>query len=94
MREALCAIDTMKKRGIEPDNYTVSIMLKPLKRHGGRFEATRVLAMADSLGMEVFQDEVLVNSLIKVCVRLRETGRLRDLIAKYDETKRKPSQHL
>ena len=74
MREALCAIDTMKKRGIEPDNCTVSIMLKPLKRHGGRFEATRVFAMTDPLGMEVFQDEVHFNNIIEVCVRLRETG--------------------
>ena len=68
-------------------------MVKPLKRHRGSFDAARVLAMADSLDMVVFQDEVLVNSLIKVCVRLRETERLLDLIAKYD-TKGKPSQHL
>ena len=37
-------------------------------------EATRVFAMTDPLGMEVFQDEVHFNNIIEVCARLRETG--------------------
>ena len=59
LKEAWCATDTMKRRGIEPDNCTVSVMLKPLKRHWCRFEATCDLAMADPLSLEVIQDEVL-----------------------------------
>lgn len=93
-KEAWGAIEEMESKGIKADHYTVSIMLKALKRFGGSRESTRVLAMVDRLGVNVCQEEVLLNTLIEVCMHLGQTKRLQDLLALYDRSGNKPSQHL
>ena len=73
----------MHQEGIKPDRYTVSITLKVCKCHGSSYdyEARKVFAMADQLGIDVCSEEVLFSTLLEVCSHLHERWRLQELLA-------------
>ena len=56
---------------------------KPWKCHGSSYdyEARKVFAMADQLGIDVCSEEVLFSTLLEVCSHLHERWRLQELLA-------------
>merc|ERR1719277_2340220 len=92
-RQAWEVITAMEGSGVKVDHYTVSIMMKALKRYGGPREVERILKLLDDAGLDVCSEEVLLSSVIEACVRLRQMKRLQGLCAEYERSGLRPSQH-
>eukprot|EP00927_Polykrikos_kofoidii_P024881 TRINITY_DN22502_c1_g2_i1.p1 TRINITY_DN22502_c1_g2~~TRINITY_DN22502_c1_g2_i1.p1 ORF type:complete len:1096 (+),score=167.44 TRINITY_DN22502_c1_g2_i1:147-3434(+) len=78
-------IDGMERRGISPDHFTVSIMLKSLKRPGGQSDAhiLRAFALLDRSGFDPCSDDILLIVVLDTCVRKRDWRRLENVIEQY-----------
>lgn len=84
MAEAWETIDKMESAGYAVDHYTISIMMKSLKKLRGQKEVHRVLSLLDRSGESVWSDEILLNTVLETCIRNRQDKRLEDILAGYD----------
>jgi pentatricopeptide repeat protein len=74
-------IETMEKRQVRIDQYTVSTMMKALKRvQNGRDNISRVFALLDRHHIDVCCEEVLLNTALEACMKHGENRRLEVLI--------------
>eukprot|EP00427_Karlodinium_veneficum_P055371 CAMPEP_0169413826 /NCGR_PEP_ID=MMETSP1017-20121227/61563_1 /TAXON_ID=342587 /ORGANISM="Karlodinium micrum, Strain CCMP2283" /LENGTH=988 /DNA_ID=CAMNT_0009521267 /DNA_START=70 /DNA_END=3038 /DNA_ORIENTATION=+ len=74
-------IQTMESAGIRIDHYTVSTLLKALKRApNGKGDVGRVLDLIDRNQIDVFCEEVLLNSALEACMKHGENQRLETLL--------------
>mmetsp|Transcript_106338 Transcript_106338/g.167908 ORF Transcript_106338/g.167908 Transcript_106338/m.167908 type:complete len:1010 (+) Transcript_106338:54-3083(+) len=74
-------IQTMEASGIRIDHYTVSTLLKALKRSpNGKGDVGRVLDLIDRNQIDVFCEEVLLNSALEACMKHGEHQRLEYLL--------------
>lgn len=87
-------IDIMERNGIHADHYTVSIMMKAVKRsrNPGR-EVQRTLALLDRTGVDLCSDEVLFSTALETCIRHRELRRLESILELYSKSRLIPSVH-
>jgi len=78
-------IETMERKGIAIDHYTVSTMMKALKRaQPSRDAVNRVMALLDRHGIDVCSEEVLLNTALEACIKHGEQQRLARLLARFD----------
>ncbi|CAJ1330637.1 unnamed protein product [Effrenium voratum] len=90
--EAWAIVDTMEAAGVRPDHYTVSIMMKALKKiKGGHSHVARCFALLDRSGVDICQDEILLNTVLETCTRHRETKRLESMLCLFEKSKLRPS---
>jgi pentatricopeptide repeat protein len=74
-------IQTMESTGIRIDHYTVSTLLKALKKApNGKGDVGRVLDLIDRNQIDVFCEEVLLNSALEACMKHGEHQRLESLL--------------
>lgn len=92
-REAWTTIETMQSKGIAVDHYTISIMMKALKRAKDPRDVARALALLDNAGLDVCSDEVLLNTVLETCIRHREFRRLSDIVDAVSKSQVQPSAH-
>lgn len=81
-QEAWATVDMMEARGIAIDHYTVSIMMKALKRVKNPKYVGRALALLDRSGLSAWSDEILLNTVLETCIRHREYQRLEAILSK------------
>lgn len=93
-QEAWNTVDMMERSGVQVDNYTVSIMLKSLKRDKDSRDVSRALALLDRSGLDVCSDEVLLNTVLETCIRHREYRRLEKIIDAFRKSSIQPSVHI
>lgn len=91
--EAWSTIDKMERRGVSVDHYTVSIMMKALKRVKDPKDVGRALELLDRSGVDVCSDEVLLNTVLETCTRHRQLHRLRSILANFTNANLRPSVH-
>ncbi|CAK0824769.1 unnamed protein product [Prorocentrum cordatum] len=92
--EAWEIIDLMEKSGVKVDHYTISIMMKSLKKARNNHDVQRALALLDRTGtIEVCSDEILLNTVLETCIRHRENTRLKAVVAAYRRSDMRPSVH-
>jgi len=91
--EAWEIIDLMEKSGVKVDHYTISIMMKSLKKARNNHDVQRALALLDRTGIEVCSDEILLNTVLETCIRHRENARLKAVVAAYRRSDMRPSVH-
>jgi len=91
--EAWEIVNEMEACGVGVDNYTISIMMKALKRVRNPSTATKVLALLDVRKQDFLHDEVLLNSVLETCVRVQEYERLEKLTLQVQEAKLRLSVH-
>mmetsp|Transcript_51436 Transcript_51436/g.110068 ORF Transcript_51436/g.110068 Transcript_51436/m.110068 type:complete len:1039 (-) Transcript_51436:95-3211(-) len=91
MRTAWDTIATMESSGTSVDHYTVSIMLKALKKVRSPSEVSRSLALLDRSGVDVCSDEVLLNTVLETCIRHKEQRRLSTVLSAFDAACQRPS---
>jgi len=84
-------IDEMEKEGVRPDAFTCSILMKGVKRSSCPTDVDKVIAIIERA--KVTPDEVLVNSLLDACVRLRNVERLTRVLDTFKATGVVPSLH-
>jgi len=94
-KEAWSLVEKMESRGVRIGNYTMSILMKVLKK--ARFPHSKDVAKAftllDRSGVDVFSDEVLLNVVLDACTRHRQLARLEILFSRCMKSKLTPSMH-
>jgi len=86
-QQAWRLIDAMQKQGISVDRYTLTIMLKAMRRDN-EGEVRRTFQLLDGAGIDVCSEEVLLNTVLETCVR---HGELRRLATVVEAAERSPS---
>merc|ERR1719359_494378 len=71
--------------------FTCSIMMKGLKHSSRKEDMDRILTLMDKA--KVVPDEVLMNTLLDACVRLRDPRRLNDALNQFKASGVVPSMH-
>jgi len=75
-------IQLMDKKFVAIDNYTVSTMMKALKRSQAPRDAVKkVMTLLDRRGIDVCCEEVLLNTAMEACIKHNEHGRLASMLA-------------
>lgn len=67
-------VEDMEQSGIAVDNFTCSTMMKGLKYKSSKEDVDKTLGLIER--SRVCPDEVLVNTLLDACIRLRDVKRL------------------
>jgi pentatricopeptide repeat protein len=89
-------IETMERRGIRVDQYTVSTMMKALKKaHTGKDTISRLFALLDRHGIDVCCEEVLLNTALEACMKHGEIRHLNTIVKsmKQARSRKQISQH-
>merc|ERR1719421_2834966 len=84
-------VEDMEGQGIQVDAFTCSILMKGVKHSSKRDDVEKVLALIERA--KVSPDEVLVNSLLDACVRLRNGPLLTQVLQQFRATGVVPSLH-
>merc|ERR1719201_3142660 len=84
-------VSLMKLDGIPLDNFTCSIMMKGLKHSSNREDVDQTLNLIEQAA--VVPDEVLVNTLLEACIRLKDVGRLTSALRAFRSQGTVPSEH-
>jgi pentatricopeptide repeat protein len=80
-RVAWKTIETMEQKSIRIDHYTVSTLLKALKRApSGKEDIGRVMDLLDRHHIDVCCEEVLLNTALEACMKHGEHRRLERLL--------------
>ena len=82
-------IAMMEKAGVAVDHYTISIMMKALKKTRNPKDVNLVLQLLDRAGLDVCADEILLNTVLETCIRHRETRRLQSILTTFRKSDRK-----
>merc|ERR1719453_292857 len=84
-------LEDMEAQGVSMDAYTCSIMMKGLKHSQRKDDVDKILALMDRA--KVVPDEVLVNTMLDACVRLRDPQRLSRALDQFKASGVVPSMH-
>jgi len=84
-------VSLMKLDGIPLDSFTCSIMMKGLKHSTNREDVDQTLNLIEQSA--VVPDEVLVNTLLEACIRLKDVGRLTSALRAFRSQGAVPSEH-
>lgn len=86
-------IELMEANGVRADHYTISIIMKALKKIKNTNDMARAFALLDRSGVEICSDEVLLNTVLETCTRNREYWRLETILTDYRQSSLRPSAH-
>lgn len=92
-REAWSIVEMMERNGVAVDHYTISILMKALKKAKDATNVGPTLDLLDRSGVNVCSDEILFNTVLETCIRHRQTDRLVSTIATFKASKMRPSVH-
>lgn len=89
--EAWDIIAMMQESGVPADHYTISIMMKALKKVRNPKQVTRVLELLDHSNINVCSDEVLLNTVVETCIYYKNYERLDALLGSFTNSGLRPS---
>jgi len=89
--EAWEIISLMQKNGVSADHYTISIMMKALKKVKNPRQVASVLELLDSSKIDVCSDEVLLNTVAETCIWHKNYERLNGLLKAFALSGLRPS---
>jgi len=84
-------VEEMERNHVEVDNFTCSIMMKGLKFSSSKDDVDKTLTLIER--SRVCPDEVVVNSLLDACIRLRDVKRLTSALNTFRMSGVVPSEH-
>mmetsp|Transcript_123608 Transcript_123608/g.227782 ORF Transcript_123608/g.227782 Transcript_123608/m.227782 type:complete len:1019 (+) Transcript_123608:145-3201(+) len=90
-QEAWSTVDMMERSGVKVDHYTVSILMKALKKSKDSRNVGRALALLDHSGLDPCSDEVMLQTLLETCIRHREHFRLQSITKSFEKSSLQPS---
>jgi len=93
LEDAWETIEQMLRKGIASDHYTVATMMKVARGANSAKDLTKALALLDRSGLDVCQDEVLLNSVLEACTRHRFNQRLENILQQYLQSDLRPQAH-
>lgn len=80
----------MQHKGVKVDHYTISIMMKAMKKSRYPRQIARALELLDSSKIDVCSDEVLLNTVIETCIWHKHTDRLSSLLVTFENSGLRP----
>jgi pentatricopeptide repeat protein len=89
--QAWSFIKNMEEERIPVDNFTCSIMMKGLRHSSQPSDVDRTLSLIER--SPVTPDDVLVNTLLDACIRLRDVSRLTNALKTFHGSGVVPSEH-
>lgn len=89
--EAWRTIDIMEESGVPVDKYTLSIIMKSVKRGKDTNIVNRAFDLLDRVGVDVCSDEVLLNTVLETCIRHSQFHRLDTIIRSFAASSLQPS---
>jgi pentatricopeptide repeat protein len=92
-REAWRTVDMMEKSNVPVDHYTISIMMKALKKAKDSKDVSRALELLDRSGVNACSDDVLLNNVVEACTRHRKLHRLECIVESFLSSNLRPSVH-
>jgi len=84
-------VESMEQENVQVDHFTCSIMMKGLRTASQPADVDRTIALIDRSA--VTPDEVLVNTLLDACIRLRDVQRLTGALSTFRKGGVVPSDH-
>jgi len=93
LSEAWDIIAQMETAGVAIDHFTLSIMMKALKKVKNYKDLDMIFALVDRTKLNVCSDEVLLNTLLETCVRYQQSSRLEAIIGQVKTCSLRPSVH-
>jgi pentatricopeptide repeat protein len=92
-KEAWNSIEMMQRKGVPIDNYTVSIMMKALKKVKDPRDVANAMSLLDKAKLDLCSDEVLLNAVLESCIKHRQLDRLASVVKSFHNSTLKPSIH-
>lgn len=92
-RQAWDTIEVMSNKGISVDCYTISTLLKAVKKSNSQHDLQKVFSLMDKLKIDVSADEVLMNCVLEMCMRHRLFPRMAAIVNSLSSQSMKPSPH-
>jgi len=92
-QEAWNTVEMMQRGGVPIDRYTVSILMKALKKVKDSRNVDRALALLDQAGLDVCSDEILMNSVLETCIRHHKLQRLESVVDAFGRSSIQPTVH-
>jgi len=90
-KDAWDTIDLMERNGVKVDHYTISIMMKALKSlRQPQDNVAKTLALLDRHEINVCSDEILLISVVEVCIR-HDQSRLEGIFDSFSKSGMRPS---
>eukprot|EP00927_Polykrikos_kofoidii_P042764 TRINITY_DN3681_c0_g1_i5.p1 TRINITY_DN3681_c0_g1~~TRINITY_DN3681_c0_g1_i5.p1 ORF type:complete len:1029 (-),score=152.81 TRINITY_DN3681_c0_g1_i5:165-3188(-) len=93
LHEVWKVVKEMTDRGVAVDHFTISVLLKAANKTNCVGDLTNVFDLMDSLKIDVCADEVLMNSVLKMCLSHDLRDRIRSILDGYSLQRLKPAQH-
>lgn len=90
-RQSWRLVQEMLRAGLEPDAFTCSILAAGLRHSPTSQGLDQILELMSKGGIVL--DEVLLNCLLDVCIRLKDPSRLPELLRRWETTGLAPSSH-
>mmetsp|Transcript_74189 Transcript_74189/g.131181 ORF Transcript_74189/g.131181 Transcript_74189/m.131181 type:complete len:1057 (-) Transcript_74189:25-3195(-) len=84
-------VEKMEKSNVKPDHYTASILLKGIKNMRGAHDVQKCFEFLDRCGVDPCCDEILLNTVLEICIRHKESGRLSRLMADFEKCNLRPA---
>lgn len=83
-------VKMMQQKGVRVDHYTISIMMKAMKKSRHPRQIARALELLDSSNIDVCSDEVLLNTVIETCIWHKQSERLSSLLSTFENSGLRP----
>jgi len=84
-------VTMMQQKNVPVDHYTVSIMMKSLKKARNPMQVVKTLELLDSSGLDVCSDEVLLNTVLETCIWHKQFPRLDSVLQGFTKSGLLPS---
>lgn len=89
-QEAWNTVEVMQQNGFV-DHYTVSIMMKAVKKVHNPKHLKRALKLLSSTGIKACSDEVLLNTVVEACTRNKDREHLEYILDEFSASGLRPS---
>jgi len=84
-------ITMMQSNNVPVDHYTISIMMKSLKKAKNPKQVVKTLELLDSSGLDVCSDEILLNTVVETCIWHKQYQRLEQVLKSFHVSGLRPS---
>jgi pentatricopeptide repeat protein len=83
--------DEMERHCLKADHFTISILMKIVRRSHNVRDASRALAVLDRSGVNICEDDVLLNTVLDACIHSKDFQRLAQVVAEFERAALKPT---
>mmetsp|Transcript_13146 Transcript_13146/g.23247 ORF Transcript_13146/g.23247 Transcript_13146/m.23247 type:complete len:1050 (-) Transcript_13146:71-3220(-) len=89
--EAWDVIDKMEAANIRPDRYTLSIMMKAMKKVHNAKDLNRCFELLERSKIDPCSDEILMNTVLETCTKHRDYDRMESLLVRFEKSNLRPA---